>query len=305
MKGIDISEYQTNVDYSKLKSQGIEFAIIRCGYGKNASQKDAEFEKHYAGCKNAGLKVGCYLFSYASTVDGAKAEALNCLNFIKGKQFDMPIFYDVEDEGTTGQADKYTITEMCKTFCETLINAGYMAGVYASLYWFNDKMYIQELEKYNIWLAQWNDKIMANFRVDIWQYTNKGKVEGIGGRVDMNECYKYFDFNGNSGNESKTQRYENGSTKEAVYADTKSTHCIGYLNAWEKCDCLGIYQNRAIVRYIIDGTENYKIGFVEWLRRRKIMDFLFGLIIGNLIGVFLMLAIFGEGFNNGRSNNKQ
>lgn len=274
MKGIDISDYQNNVNYDKLKADGIEFVIIKCGYGKNASQKDSLFEQHYANCKRVGLKVGAYLYSYANTIEGARLEAENCLRFIAGKQFDLPIFYDIEDDKTTGQADKYTITKMCETFCNKLIGAGYQAGVYASLYWFNEKMYVEELEKYNIWLAQWNDKITANFRVDVWQYTSDGHLESIGGRVDMNECYKFFPIN----DDTQKKTYENGSTKEGVYSDIESKHYIGYLNPYEVCDCLGIYCDRAIVLYKVDGTNNYKIGFVEWLRRRKINGFLFWIV---------------------------
>jgi hypothetical protein len=160
------------------------------------------------------------------------------------------------------KADKYTITKMCQIFCDRIIAAGYQAGVYASLYWFDEKMYIEELEKYNIWLSQWNDKITANFRVDIWQYTSDGHIEAIGGRVDMNTCYKYFDIDGDT---EETGIYQNGSTKEPVYSDTKLKHQIGYLNPWEKCDYLGITMGRAIVKYKVDNEDNYKIGFVEWL----------------------------------------
>lgn len=262
-KGIDISEFQDNINYDQLKADGIEFAIIRCGFGKNANQKDALFEQHYANCKRVGIKVGAYLYSYANTIDGAVLEAENCLNFIAGKQFELPIFYDVEDDGTTGQADKYTITKMCETFCNRIIEAGYQAGVYASLYWFNEKMYVEELEKYNIWLAQWNKEITANFRVDIWQYTSDGHIEAIGGRVDMNECYKFYPYNEDPDVNKGT--YENGSTKEPVYSDTELTHYIGYLNPWERCKCYGISHNRAIVEYSVDGTDNTKIGYCEWL----------------------------------------
>lgn len=263
-KGIDISEFQTNVDYNKLKNSGIEFVIIRCGYGKNSSQKDAEFEKHYQGCKNAGLKVGSYLYSYANTVEGARLEAQNCLNFIKGKQFDLPIFYDVEDEKTTGQADKFTLTKMCEEFCNFIQNAGYKSGIYANLYWFNNKMYVSELEKYNIWLAQWNNTMNAQFKVDFWQY-GKGEVEGIKGQVDLNKCYSQ-DFTQPVENVYKIGIYQNGSTKEPVYADTDLTKLVGVLGKQEMCECLGIYKNRAIVRYHVDNTkDNYKIGFVKWL----------------------------------------
>ena len=192
MKGIDISTWQRNINYNELKLNGIEFAIIRCGFGKNESQKDDMFEKHYAGLKNAGIKVGAYLYSYASTVEGAKLEAENCLKFIKGKQFDLPIFYDLEDEKYTGIASKETITQMAIVFCETIIKNGYQAGIYANLNWFNNKMYVDRLLNYNIWLAQWSNKPSANFRVDIWQYTSKGDLSCISGLVDMDICYKNY-----------------------------------------------------------------------------------------------------------------
>lgn len=190
MKGVDISTWQKNVDYLKLKANGIEFAIIRAGYGKNESQKDNMFEKHYAGCIYAGMKVGAYLYAYASTIEGAKLEAENCLKFIKGKKFDLPIFYDVEDKNQQN-IDRNTLTEMCKVFCDTIISAGYQAGIYANLYWFNNKLNVKELEKYNIWLAQWNSKPTANFRVDIWQY-DVGYIEGNVGKIDKDIAYKEY-----------------------------------------------------------------------------------------------------------------
>ena len=190
MKGIDLSVWQENVNYMQLKAQGIEFAILRCGYGKNRNQKDKMFEEHYRGCKYAGIKVGAYLYSYASTIEGAKAELENCLAFISGKEFDLPIFYDLEDENTTGQASKETITQMVKIFCDGIKNAGYNSGVYASLYWFNSKMNVSELLQYNIWLAQWGvNKPTAKFKYNLWQYTSEGKLDGINGNVDMNILY--------------------------------------------------------------------------------------------------------------------
>lgn len=193
MKGIDISCWQDKVNYLELKAQGIEFAIIRCGFGKNISQKDSKFEEHYAGLKYAGIKIGTYLYSYANTIEGAKAEAKNCLEFIKNKKFDLPIFYDLEDANTTGKASKQTITEMAKIFCEEIIKAGYQAGVYANLNWFTNKMNVNELEKYNIWIAQWGtEKHSAKFKVDIWQYTSKGKIKGINGNVDLDISYTQY-----------------------------------------------------------------------------------------------------------------
>lgn len=190
MKGVDISVYQKNVNYLSLKANAIDFAIIRAGYGKNESQKDNMFEKHYAGCVYAGIKVGAYLYSYASTIEGARLEAENCLKFIRNKKFDLPIFYDVEDKNQQN-IDKNILTEMCKVFCDTIIKAGYQAGVYANLYWFNNKINVKELEKYNIWLAEWNNKITAKFRVDIWQY-DVGYTKGYSGKIDKDIAYKEY-----------------------------------------------------------------------------------------------------------------
>ena len=191
MKGIDISVWQKEVDYTKLKSQGIDFVIIRCGFGKNESQKDSMFDKHYEGCKKAGLKIGTYLYSYGINENSGIEEAYNCLRFINHKTFDLPIFYDVENEDTTGRNDKYQITKMCENFCEIIKKEGYQAGVYANLYWFNSKMYVDELIKknYKIWLAQWNKTMDAKFKVDYWQY-GKGEISGIKGEVDLNESFE-------------------------------------------------------------------------------------------------------------------
>lgn len=186
MKGIDLSKYQRNVNYSILKEQGIEFAIIRCGFGRDNSQKDPLFEEHYEGCKNAGLKVGCYLYSYADNIEDGINEARNCLEFINGKEFDLPIYYDVEDNITL-PLGKIEITKIIRDFCEEIENNGYRAGIYASLYWFNNYIDLSQLENYSKWVAQWANICTANFSYDIWQYSDEGSVNGIYGDVDMNK----------------------------------------------------------------------------------------------------------------------
>lgn len=180
-KGIDLSCWQTNVDYKKLKEEGIEFAIIRCGYGKDSGQKDSMFETHYQGCKAAGIKVGVYHYSYCTCVGNASIEAENCLNYIEGKQLDLPIYYDLEDNKTIGQLNQDEITQIALIFCRNIENAGYKAGVYANLDWFKNKIRPEALtlEGFSIWLAQWNNEITANFNVDLWQFTNKLQVANI------------------------------------------------------------------------------------------------------------------------------
>jgi GH25 family lysozyme M1 (1,4-beta-N-acetylmuramidase) len=192
MKGIDISTYQRNVNYSKLKEHGIEFAIIRLGYGKNISQKDEMFETHFEGLKNAGIKVGAYLYSYAYVKEGAKLEAENTLEIIKGKQFELPIFYDME-ENKQALLGKEVLTEMANEWCRIIKNAGYKAGVYANLNWFKNYLNPYEIaSEFNfIWLALWNNDENPNveFPVAFWQYTSNGHLDGIEGRVDLDKCY--------------------------------------------------------------------------------------------------------------------
>ena len=185
-KGVDLSCWNENIDYNKLKQDGVEFAIIRSGYGKDEGQKDKLFEKHYEGCKKAGLKVGAYLYSYCTAVENAELEAENCLKHIAGKQFDLPIYIDLE-EARTKTLGIDAVTNIALLFCRRIKEAGYNAGVYANLDWFRN--YIRPdailLENFSIWLAQWNDRITANFPVDIWQYTNN--YNGMDGDYIVNE----------------------------------------------------------------------------------------------------------------------
>lgn len=189
MKGVDLSTWQTNVDYQALKDMGVEFAILRTGYGKDAGQKDDMFEEHYRGCKEVGIKVGAYLYSYCTAIENAEKEAYNCLSHIEGKDFDLPIYYDLENEKTVGQLGKEAITEIAIRFCNVIRSAGYRAGVYANLNWFNNYIDVWKLKERNIsiWLAQWNNEITADFDVDIWQNTNNFEDLHIDGNILINE----------------------------------------------------------------------------------------------------------------------
>ena len=188
IKGIDLSTYQKQVNYKKLKEEGIDFAIIRCGYGKEKTQKDNMFETHYKGLKEAGIKVGAYLFSYCSSIENSFKEAENCLYFIKDKEFDLPIFLDLEDK-ITKVLGKEAITQIALNFCKAIESHGYKAGVYANLDWFNNLIDVNSLicEGFKIWLAQWNvEKPTASFPYQFWQFTNKLNVANL--KVDGNYC---------------------------------------------------------------------------------------------------------------------
>ena len=187
--GIDVSKYQGTIDWSKVET---DFAILRAGFGRYANQKDSQFERNYAGAKLAGIPVGAYWYSYAQTTEEAREEAKACLQVLKEKRFEYPIYIDIEDS-TQGYSSKAALTAICEAFCDTLEKAGYFAGVYASSYWFNSKLdHARLASKYTIWLADYRAGYNKTLKRDMHQYTSNGHVAGISGRVDMNTCTRDF-----------------------------------------------------------------------------------------------------------------
>lgn len=186
IKGIDISYHQGQIDFKKVKDSGIEFVILRCGYGKNKSQKDKKFEEYYNQCKNVGLKVGAYLYSYAKSMEDVKKEIQTCLTFLENKTFDLPIFYDLEEKE---QYSKFNITEATQEWINSFNNKGYKAGIYINLDWYRNHLNYNELTNCYLWLAQWNNNDKSDIKCNIWQYTNKGTVPGINTDVDLNILY--------------------------------------------------------------------------------------------------------------------
>lgn len=191
IQGIDLSYCQTAVDYSKLKSSGIEFVIIQAGYGRDVSQKDKMFEKHYAGCKAAGLKVGAYWYSYAVSEADAVQEAQACLNVIKGKQFDYPIFYDVEENSQFAKGRTFC-DSITKAFLSRLEASGYYVGLYTGRYAAQNYFSQSVLNKYALWIAEYGGKLNYDGKYGIWQNASDWKVNGIATGVDHD--YSYVDY---------------------------------------------------------------------------------------------------------------
>lgn len=191
--GIDVSRYQGAVDWQAVKESGyVDFAILRAGFGRYTSQKDLQFERNYAGAKAAGIPVGAYWYSYAKSAEEAREEANACLQVLKGKQFEFPIYFDIEDISQCNLG-KAVLTAMCEAFCDTLEKAGYFAGVYANTWWFTSKLDHTHLAgEYTIWLADHRAGYNKTLKRDIHQYTSNGHVAGISGRVDMNTCTRDF-----------------------------------------------------------------------------------------------------------------
>ncbi|MEG2054122.1 MAG: GH25 family lysozyme [Oscillospiraceae bacterium] len=195
MKILDISKYQSNVDYAKC-AKDIDGVILRCGityWGQQVTDISPYFERHYAGFKAVGEPIGVYYYSTADTVDMAKREVQKCLEILKGKTFELPIYVDIENNQRQGNLSKKLLTEITDTFCNILQNAGYYVGVYASTSWFASKLDHASLAaKYTIWLADYRANYDKNLKRDMHQYTSGGTVQGINGRVDLSNAFVDF-----------------------------------------------------------------------------------------------------------------
>ena len=188
IKGIDVSKHNGLIDWNKVKSDGVQFAILRAGYGNLTSQKDARFEEYYQGAKAVGIPVGCYWYSYAVTPAEAKREAEVCLSIIRNKEFEFPIYFDLEEQKSlsTGKANSSAII---RAFCGELEKAGYWAGLYMSRSPFVDFTDDAIKTRYAVWLAEYADKLNYTGAVGMWQKSSTGRISGISGNVDINECY--------------------------------------------------------------------------------------------------------------------
>lgn len=191
-KGIDVSTWQNNIDWSKVKESGVEFAIIREGYGKNdPNQIDDCFHINAEEAQKNGIPFGVYHYSYAQSVNDAANEANFCLSNINKYKLEYPVVLDIEDSSMQ-HLGKRTITDICKAFCEQIEQAGYYAMIYCNVNWLENYLYKDELlTRYDLWLAHWKVD-SPKYECGIWQYSDSGKVSGISGNVDMNISYKDY-----------------------------------------------------------------------------------------------------------------
>ena len=185
-KLIDVSEHQGKIDWEKVKPQ-IDGAILRCGYGMDIErQDDTYFRRNADECTRLGIPFGVYLYSYADSEEKARSEAAHVLRLIEGYKLSYPVYLDLEENGTQADAIK-----RATIFGDVVENAGYWCGVYANLNWWDH--YLTGLERFTKWVAQYNETCdYQGDHLDIWQYSSKGKIEGIDGNVDMNACYRDF-----------------------------------------------------------------------------------------------------------------
>lgn len=191
MKGIDVSKHNGTIDFKKVKDSGIKFVIIRIGYGGSAPVKDDKFEENYKNARANGLLVGAYIYSYADTPSDITQEKEAVIKWLGGKHLDLPVFLDLEDKKTS-KCTREEITSFATEFCTYVEKNGYNSGIYANKYWFLNKIDVNNLIKNImpcIWLAEWNKEASYPGIYTIWQYTSKGRVNGINGNVDLNYLY--------------------------------------------------------------------------------------------------------------------
>ncbi len=193
--GIDVSKWNKEIDWDRVKEAGVEFAIIRVGYRgatTGALVEDPYFEKNMKGAASAGIPVGVYFFTQAVDAVEAVEEASMVITLCKDYQLDYPVFIDTEGLGGNGRADGLDIearTNVCAAFCRTMEGAGYKAGVYSSRNWYNGMLDMSVLNDYIIWLAEYRDVPLYQGYYHMWQYTSGGQVDGIEGNVDFNLSY--------------------------------------------------------------------------------------------------------------------
>lgn len=194
--GIDVSKWNGEIDWDRVRNAGVEFAIVRAGYRGSVTGslvEDPCFAANMKGAAASGVPVGVYFFTQAVNEVEAVEEASVVLQLVKEYSLDYPIFIDTEGAGGNGRADGLdaeTRTLVCEAFCRTIENAGYKAGVYGSRNWYNNNLYTDRLDNdYCIWLAEYRSVPLYQGYYQIWQYTSKGKVDGIDGNVDMNISY--------------------------------------------------------------------------------------------------------------------
>ena len=202
--GIDVSKWNNQnqsetaalqvLDWEAIKALGIDFVIIRAGY---SGEKDPFFEVNYEGAKAAGLDVGCYYYTYATTVDSILADAEEFIGWIEGKQFEYPVYLDLENP-SQASLDPSLLTEMCAKFINTMQDAGYFCGLYANLNWLTSVLEKEILTTYfDVWFARYYDhtdewKETWGDRLGMWQYSDQGVVGEHLGKFDLNVCFKDY-----------------------------------------------------------------------------------------------------------------
>ena len=192
-KGVDVAEYQGDIDWQQVKDAGYEFAIIRIGSraygGEGQILEDEAFEKNIQGAQEAGLDVGVYFFSQAVSEEETLEEAAFVLDKLNGYELQLPIVFDPEtirdDEARTDDVSGTQFTDNAIAFCEEVQRNGYIGMIYANMVWEDQIFEMERLQYYMFWYADYEKEPQTPYDFRFWQYTEKGEVPGIDGKVDL------------------------------------------------------------------------------------------------------------------------
>ena len=190
--GVDVSAFQGKIDWKKVKQSGIDFAIIRLGYRGYESGKLVEDEyakDNLKGAAEAGLRVGAYFFSQALSIQETDEEIRYMLKILGDTKLDMPVVLDWEIPANTARTrnmDRQTLTDIQRHFCGQMRDRGYQPMIYFNWHQSEHLYTLHDLEEYPFWLALYQDRMTYPWKVEMWQYTDKGRVPGINGNVDLN-----------------------------------------------------------------------------------------------------------------------
>lgn len=187
-RGMDVSYWQGLINWERVKADDIDFAILRCGYVKTLGrpQVDQQWKRNAQECERLGIPYGVYIYSYAKTVEAAKAEADHVINTLKGFSPTYPVYFDLEEKSLESTSNRMLLANMASAFCDKIAAAGYTPGIYANTNWWNNYLTDPVFDQWERWVAQYNSKCSytrGSYR--LWQCSASGKVDGIVGNVDL------------------------------------------------------------------------------------------------------------------------
>ena len=192
--GVDVSAFQGEIDWEAAKEAGVRFAILRIGfrgYSAGSLNEDERFEQNYQGARDAGLDVGVYFYSQATSNTEAVEEAEYVLQLLSGRALQLPVFFDWEEvsDGRTGGKATTAVTGFAQNFCSRVSAGGYRPGVYFNQTYGYSIMQLGRMKQYEFWLAEYQNTQSFGYEVQFWQYTGNGHVDGIETRVDLDLMY--------------------------------------------------------------------------------------------------------------------
>lgn len=198
VKGIDVSSWQGEINFAKVKNSGIDFVMIRCGFRNLTNEdilEDKKFKYNVSEANKYNIPVGIYFYSTAKNELEVMEEASFVLNLVKDYEITYPIVYDFEtfNEKRTKNVSIATINKNAKLFLEYIEEHGYEGMLYANYTALSKYWNIDDFDCYSLWFAHYINNSTYDGKYAMWQYSDRGKIDGIVGNVDLNEAYFYYE----------------------------------------------------------------------------------------------------------------